>query len=252
MAPFPRVPRWIWLISTCAFLLTLGGGATVLHAQEPGAINRVRWWHGLVAVGGFALLTAVDEPAQRFSVNHRSDGSNQAARFFKHMGQPEVFATAGLGMVALGALAGNQKIKAAGLRVSGALALSGVLVTVTKLAAGRSRPSHAGSDPDDFAPFSGAASAPSGHTTMAFALAASLGDEIRNPWVTAGLYVAATGTAWSRVNDNAHWVSDVVAGAGLGILTAKFVEGRISLFGVSAPSVVPCAGGVAISYEGHF
>ena len=38
------------------------------------------------------------------------------------------------------------------------------------------------------------------------------------------LYAFATGTAWSRMNDRRHWLSDVVAGAAVGFTAAKIVE----------------------------
>ena len=85
--------------------------------------------------------------------------------------------------------------------------------------------------PYDLKPFSGADAFPSGHTTMAFALATSLADELRRPWVTVGLMTAAAGTGWSRVNDNKHWLSDVVAGTALGVTAAQLVERRWTVFG---------------------
>jgi len=35
----------------------------------------------------------------------------------------------------------------------------------------------------------------------------------RNSWVSVPAYLLATLAAWSRVNDDKHWVSDVFAGA---------------------------------------
>jgi hypothetical protein len=56
---------------------------------------------------------------------------------------------------------------------------------------------------------------PSGHTTIAFALASSLAADIDNPWATVGLYGLATVTALSRIYDDRHWGSDVLLAAGL-------------------------------------
>lgn len=225
-----------------------------LGAQESNADRNpnVTWWHGLVALGGYAILTTLDGRVNRFAAENRSDGSNDFSSVVRRMGQPEVFATVGLGIIASGVMAGNPRLRDAGIRISGGLALTGVLVTAAKFTAGRSRPSKAGSDSDDFAPFSGATSAPSGHAAMAFALATSLSDEIRRPWATAVLYTAASGTAWSRVNDNVHWFSDVVAGAALGIVTAKFMDGRLRLFGLDAPRVTPVAQGLSLAWGGSF
>ena len=70
---------------------------------------------------------------------------------------------------------------------------------------------------------------------MAFALATSLAAEIHRPWATALLYAGATGTAWSRLNDHKHWLSDVLAGATVGITSAKLIEGRWRIFGLDPP-----------------
>lgn len=57
---------------------------------------------------------------------------------------------------------------------------------------------------------------PSGHTTAAFAFASSIGMEHGIYWGTLS-YLAATYTGFSRINDNRHWLNDVVAGAAIGI-----------------------------------
>jgi len=111
-----------------------------------------------------------------------------------------------------------------------ALALAGALAVASKFALGRLRPNQV-AEPYDLKPFSGADAFPSGHTTMAFALATSLADELRRPWVTVGLMTAAAGTGWSRVNDNKHWLSDVVASAALGVTAAQLIERRWTVFG---------------------
>ena len=48
---------------------------------------------------------------------------------------------------------------------------------------------------------------------MAFALAASVSDEVHSTPVTIGLYTGAALTGWSRINDDKHWLSDVAMGA---------------------------------------
>ena len=41
------------------------------------------------------------------------------------------------------------------------------------------------------------------------------------PWLAVGAYTIATATGALRVYNNHHWLSDVVAGAGVGILSAR-------------------------------
>ena len=65
---------------------------------------------------------------------------------------------------------------------------------------------------------------PSGHTSFAFAGAEFMNQEFgwRSPWYSVAGYAMATGTALLRVMNNRHWVGDVIAGAGIGILSTKF------------------------------
>lgn len=89
---------------------------------------------------------------------------------------------------------------------------------------GRSRP-EAQAGVHRFAPFSGRTSFPSGHTTTAFALV--------TPWVlyyphpvTYGLFALSAGTAVARMAKDRHWPTDVVAGAAIGFLTARYLTHR--------------------------
>jgi hypothetical protein len=94
---------------------------------------------------------------------------------------------------------------------------SGILCPILKYTVGRSRPNETAGDTDVFNPFSGAASFPSGHTTQAFTVASVLACSFDDqPVVGAVAFVVASGVGLSRINDNAHYVSDVVAGAILG------------------------------------
>lgn len=65
---------------------------------------------------------------------------------------------------------------------------------------------------------------PSGHTAVAFMGATMLHKEYgltRSPWYSVGGYAVATATAVSRMLNNRHWMSDVLAGAGIGILSTE-------------------------------
>jgi membrane-associated phospholipid phosphatase len=65
---------------------------------------------------------------------------------------------------------------------------------------------------------------PSGHVATAFAGAEFLNQEYgsRSFWYSVAGYTVATATAILRVMNNRHWLSDVIAGAGFGILSTKF------------------------------
>lgn len=67
---------------------------------------------------------------------------------------------------------------------------------------------------------------PSGHTAQAFAGATIFVDEFaqHKPWLAISAYTFAAGVGVCRVLNNRHWVGDVVAGAGFGMLSAKLSE----------------------------
>lgn len=64
---------------------------------------------------------------------------------------------------------------------------------------------------------------PSGHTATAFAGAELLWQEYKDQSVWYGIagYAVATGTGIFRIYNNRHWLTDVAAGAGIGILSTK-------------------------------
>lgn len=64
---------------------------------------------------------------------------------------------------------------------------------------------------------------PSGHTAVAFMGATLLNKEYGHisPWVPIASYTVASATAIGRQLNSAHWLSDIVIGAGIGILSAE-------------------------------
>lgn len=64
---------------------------------------------------------------------------------------------------------------------------------------------------------------PSGHTAMAFASAEFLRQEYKDvsPWYGYAGYAVATTTGYLRLYNNKHWLSDILGGAGVGIISTK-------------------------------
>lgn len=64
---------------------------------------------------------------------------------------------------------------------------------------------------------------PSGHTATAFMTATMLTKEYghKSPWVGIGAYSVASATGLMRMANNKHWLSDVLTGAGIGILSTE-------------------------------
>ncbi|HET9949619.1 MAG TPA: phosphatase PAP2 family protein [Longimicrobiales bacterium] len=151
--------------------------------------------------------------------------------------RPPLFLAAGAAY-ALGTIAGERRVADLGLHTLLSVVVSNAVTGSLKMLGGRARPwipvvqagdtTWLGSDPYEWEAFAGLSeggprqSWPSGHTTTAFALATVLAEELGGPtpWIA---YPVATGVAWSRVHDQAHWASDVVMGALVGIFSARLV-----------------------------
>lgn len=94
------------------------------------------------------------------------------------------------------------------------LTLAGLSCNILKSATNVWRPD--GSDDRSF---------PSSHTALAFVSATFLHEEYKDKsiWYSIAGYSVATATGVLRMMNNDHWMSDVLVGAGLGILTTKIV-----------------------------
>jgi membrane-associated phospholipid phosphatase len=130
-------------------------------------------------------------------------------------------------------------------------ALSGVTAYALKFAAGRERPDTT-TDPNEWLK-GGGDSFPSLHSTAAFAvgtvLAESGNDDYRflRRFLGYGLGIA---TSYERLKHNAHWLSDTVAGAALGISSAHFaMHRRYATDDESHLALVPIAGGAMLTYS---
>jgi len=133
--------------------------------------------------------------------------------------------------------------------------LSFVSAYALKYAVRRERPD-ATTDPNHF--FGGGTSFPSEHVTAAFAVGTVLA-ESGNPefrWIRRTIgYGVGIGTAYLRLKHNAHWLSDTVAGAALGMATAHFVMDRSrqrDLAQDAQISVVPVQGGMMLAFSTNF
>ncbi len=103
---------------------------------------------------------------------------------------------------------------------------------------------------------------PSGHTSTAFVSAEFLRQEYKNvsPWIGAAGYGFAIATGYLRMFNNKHWFSDVVAGAGIGILSTRItywlypkmknlVLGKSPGSGSSATIILPTYGNGCIGFS---
>lgn len=131
-----------------------------------------------------------------------------------------------------------------------AAGLSAMSTYALKLVAGRERPNES-LQVDSWG--NSGSSFPSMHTSLAFAIGTVFAESGngRYRWVRRGLgYGIAAGTAYRRLDGNVHWLSDTVAAAALGLVTANFVLERQDHYRLSGRlDLVPLDRGVLLTYS---
>lgn len=93
---------------------------------------------------------------------------------------------------------------------------------------------------------------PSGHTATAFVGAHILYKEYKeiSPWIGVAGYAVACGTGAMRVLHKRHWITDVVAGAGFGVLSVEVSYWLLPIFRskfVLAPVISADGGGIGMA-----
>ncbi len=131
---------------------------------------------------------------------------------------------------AYGLITNNNKMKTTTLLATQPYLASAGMSTLVKMAVGRYRPHSFAPGEEHHLKFKGpgfgtrGSSFPSGHTTAAFSAATVFAEEYRDkPIVPIIAYSMATLVGITRITQNAHWATDVLAGAALGYVTGKQV-----------------------------
>lgn len=195
-------------------LVTPAHRSTFLSANEAKTI---------AATLAFAVI--VDGGVREDVQESRSPLTNKMARFGNAFGDPRYLVPVlGAGWL-LGHAAGSHTLSRTTLRAAEAGLVASSISGLMKFGLGRVRP-FAGAEMDRFRPLSSNGAFPSGHTTVAFAVATVLARETPDHWSDVGFYGLASLTALSRLNDDQHWTSDVVAGALIGYLVGRQIVPR--------------------------
>lgn len=198
--------------------------------QDPGPLFEGRdAWIAASYLGSAALAFPFDEPlaaAIQDSLFQETPGLRQTATAFNLLGFPGSVIISG-GLYGAGRIAGSDDMADIGLHTGEAILLAEAVTYLIKITAGRARPAWDVEDAGNFRLFRGLQdddyqSFPSGHTSAAFALAASLAHEMERLWGGSDLlygvatYGPASMVGLARIFDNRHWASDVVFGAAIG------------------------------------
>jgi len=159
------------------------------------------------ALAGASLL--VEDPARQSNDLEQSpvDGASDFGNFW---GNGLVLGALAGGLMLAGHVASAPNVGLAGAEMARSLIYAGAIVGTLKLVIPRERPN------------GGSHSFPSGHSAAAFAVAPVFSE--RFGWVAAiPAYALATFTALGRIEENEHYLSDVVFGASVGIATGTAV-----------------------------
>ena len=152
---------------------------------------------------------AQDTPKQNFDMDILMLRNTAIPDFRHHYDDYTQYAPAAL-MVGMKACGYKGRSSWGRMLVSDAFSVASMaaLVNGIKYTVSRVRPDQSASN-----------SFPSGHTATAFMTATMLHMEYegRSPWLSIGGYTLAALTGVSRVLNNRHWVTDVAAGAAIGI-----------------------------------
>ncbi len=187
-------------------------------------------------VAGFAVIEGglflADKSVQTYATNLMGRNTNfrGLSHYVTNFGASyEGYTLAAFGLY--GWIFKSDKTKTTTLLATQSYLVAGAMQFLIKYITGEQRPNYV--DPNHGAPapiFHGPGFAfkqggsttafPSGHTTAAFAAATVFAEEYHDrPIVPIIAYSAATLIGLSRITENAHWASDVFAGAALGYIT---------------------------------
>jgi len=203
--------------------------AKLLIVDVRQVIRSPEYWHrgewalfgaevaAVVAVGAF------DESLQRDVRRSRSTTEDKLAKDFRTFGNYGSFEVLG-GFYLAGLIVSDKKAQETCLDGLFASGIAGGLISpFLKVVVGRNRP-NANKGAYSFHPFGiHQVSFPSGEATQAFAVASVISTEYPNPLVEFISYATAALTAWGRVRENGHWVSDSLAGAFIGFHVGRSV-----------------------------
>jgi membrane-associated phospholipid phosphatase len=199
-------------------------GSAIPSSSYPPLFGRRDLWFAAAMLGLGAASAHNDVWITSEAIESPGGGEQQLANAVQPFGNTGLVLPALLLAYGGARFTGHRELASSVARAGVSIGAAGAVTLMLKEAVGRSRPTEAPADADVFHPFSGHASFPSGHATLAFATAAALDHETRSPWVPWIAYPLAAVVGWSRVRDQEHWTSDVLAGAAIGVWTVDKAE----------------------------
>lgn len=181
---------------------------------------------GLISISTYLLMYA-DEPLRNEILKDRSYYNSIPIEAARIWGEPYttllisgIFAISGIS-------SGNHANKRTAFEIVQSGIYTAGVTQIIKFGSGRSRP-YTNEGSFTFHPFSKFSndnwSLPSGHTSVAFSLSTILSKNSKSDFVKYAVYIPSLVTAFSRIYQDKHWLSDTFLGAAVGYFIAEWVH----------------------------
>jgi hypothetical protein len=214
-------PAHLWSVDYVKLLWSDTGA--VLTA--PAHWNEMDWMCAGFAAAGIGAAASLDNAIKDNVQAHRTAGQDRFLNQYQNLGAAWSFGVIGAFEI-WGEAGSNTTAKDTAMdALTASIIGPGLIGTSLKYAVGRVRPNTA-SNAFEFKPFSNNQSFPSGHASQAFAVATAIAENYPVWWVQTLCYGGAGLVGYARIEQNAHYASDVVAGALLGWAVARTVVHR--------------------------
>ena len=232
----PRALAVLLLTLTLATPALAQPSDTAGVSTEPLFTRRDAVW-AATFLGASVLLFQVDERIDRWVRGDRiqdNDLIGRASRTANFATDDRVMLAGGI-LYLTGRLTKKRHLADIAFHATEAVFVSSTLLTLVRGTVGRSRPYFTPDDPLNFDAFQGFKqfeyrSFPSIHASANFAVAAVVSSEMkrrwpdRMRWVPPVLYTVAALPTASRLYLRRHWMSDLVLGSFVGIVTGRKIE----------------------------
>lgn len=216
------------------------------------------WLKFSLVVAATYAFSSEEGDLQSWIQGSRCDDTDAVYGYVGHAGSGRYVLPA-LGLLyGVGRISGSGRATRTALLGLESVVISGVFTGTIKYLTHKHRPSPSvlEATPWSGPSFSNAdLSFPSGHSTVAFAMATIIASEYGDYTVVPPLvYCAASLAALSRVNHNAHWMADVIVGSAIGHFTARTIAARHGGGRAGNLSILPTArtGGVGLTLSYSF
>lgn len=238
---------------------TLSGNFKLHIIDSINSSNKKGWLKPVIAIGyagaTYLCYRFLDAKIQKVSQENKTGFQTFISNSVTGLGLGK-FQTIAWGSTTIVAVtARDKKLQKTVIIWAGSLLINSVITNQLKINFQRHRP-NSGDSYNVFDWRKGPrlhSSFPSAHTSNVFTTATVFVTMYKNnKWVPPVAYVLASLVGLSRIYDNAHWASDVLAGAAVGFLSAKAMNSLYKLAGkkiLFLPQVGPTYSSLSVTYR---